>query len=435
MNSTGSIEGDEPGVSLFEMVLALSRALDLVHPSVADHNLKVSYIATSIGRELGFTPEQQAELAIAGALHDIGALSLEERLEINEFEMEDPHRHAERGHRLLRLFEPFQGASRLVRYHHVRWDEAGNGDREEGVPIGSHVIHLADRASLFLDASREIIGQINGVLEAVRKHAGSLFHPDLVEAFATVSGREHFWFDVVSPYLGSIISEMIEIEAEPMSREELSSLAGHYSKMIDFRSHYTASHSSGVAATVRAMAGIVGLDEADSELMGVAGGLHDIGKLAVPTEILEKPGRLSRNEMNIVLAHPYFSYRILKPVSAMETVNNWGSLHHERIDGSGYPFHYGAGDLSLGSRLMAVSDVFAATLEDRPYRKGMPPAEVKTLLEGMSSARKLDGELVSVLLDDFDAMAGVREAADQKAEEAYRQVFGPESGDAGPGTS
>ncbi|MFH1149301.1 MAG: HD domain-containing phosphohydrolase [Actinomycetota bacterium] len=433
MNSTGNIAGDERGVDLLEMVLALSRALDLVHPAVTNHNLKVSYIATSIGRELGFTPEQQAELAVAGALHDIGALSLEERLEINEFEMEDPHSHAERGHRLLRLFEPFRGASRLVRYHHVRWDEAGKGDREEGVPIGSHVIHLADRASLFLDASREIIGQVNGVLEVIRRHAGSLFHPDLVEAFATVSEREHFWFDVVSPHLGSIISEMIEIEAEPMSREELTSLAGHYSKMIDFRSHYTASHSSGVAATVRAMAEIVGLDEADRELMGVAGGLHDIGKLAVPTEILEKPGRLSRNEMNIVLAHPYFSYRILKPVSAMETVNDWGSLHHERIDGSGYPFHYEADDLSLGSRLTAVADVFAATSEDRPYRKGMPAAEVRALLEEMSGARKLDGELVASLLDDFDAIAAAREAAQTEAEDAYREVFGPEGSDARPG--
>lgn len=426
MEAVGKDASPEFKASLLEMVLLLTRALDLVDPAAGRHNLEVSYIALNICRELGVPPDMELEIALAGAVHDVGALSLEEKREISLPEFEDPHRHAERGYRMLGRFKPFSAISRIVRYHHVRWEEAQEsaGDDRE-VPLGSQVLHVADRAAMFLDRSREIISQVRRVLDMVKEQSRSRFHPEVVEAFVSASRREHFWFDVVSPYLETTLSEMLEAQAGLLGRDELLDLAGCYSHIIDFRSPFTSTHSSGVAAAAVALARIAGFKEEDLELIKVAGELHDIGKLAVPTEILEKPGKLSADEWNIVLTHPYYSYRILKPVTAMVTVNDWGSLHHERVDGSGYPFHFAGDALSEGSRLTAVADVYTALSEDRPYRSGMAPGEVAEALRQMSRARKLDSGPVRTLLENLDVVAAARRSAQADARETYREVMDP----------
>ena len=90
----------------------------------------------------------------------------------------------------------------------------------------------------------------------------------------------------------------------------------------------------------------------------IAGYLHDLGKLAVPKEILEKPGKLTATEFNIVKTHAYYGYRTLETVRGLEKINNCGTLHHECLDGSGYPFHLNGDNLSIGSRIMAIADIF-----------------------------------------------------------------------------
>lgn len=111
----------EPQVYLFDTVMCLSSALDLVSPIVVNHQKRVAYIALSIAAELGLSPEQQNELALAGALHDCGALSLKDKLDALRFDFDfgNPHQHAELGYLLLKRFGPFSGLATLVRYHHV----------------------------------------------------------------------------------------------------------------------------------------------------------------------------------------------------------------------------------------------------------------------------------------------------------------------------
>jgi len=92
--------------------------------------------------------------------------------------------------------------------------------------------------------------------------------------------------------------------------------------------------------------------------MEIAGYFHDLGKLRVPKEILEKPGKLSTEEFNIIKSHTYHTYRILSHIPNFETINWWASFHHERLNGSGYPFRINAFNFPLGSRIMAIADVF-----------------------------------------------------------------------------
>lgn len=134
--------------------------------------------------------------------------------------------------------------------------------------------------------------------------------------------------------------------------------------------------------------------------MGVAGFLHDIGKLAVPPQVLDKPGKLTPQEMRVIRQHPYYTHQILAMVPGLETVTTWAALHHERLDGTGYPFRMR--DIPFGSRVIAVADVFTAITEDRPYRPGMERAQCLAVLNKLVQEHAIDGGIVESLRDHFD---------------------------------
>ena len=108
-------------VSLFDLVFGLSEAIDLISKELNLHQQRVAYIAYKIGLELKYPAKQLNTVTIAAALHDIGALSLQERLLTLQFEDNRPQQHQERGFRLLKTFEPFTKAADYIRYHHVHW--------------------------------------------------------------------------------------------------------------------------------------------------------------------------------------------------------------------------------------------------------------------------------------------------------------------------
>ncbi|MGE5585300.1 MAG: HD-GYP domain-containing protein [Bacillota bacterium] len=444
-------------VSLFDLVACLSRAMDLVSPAVSNHHLRVAYIALSLGRELGLPPDEQRDLALAGSLHDSGALSLKERLDALEFELTSPQTHAETGYRLLMTFQPLAHVARIVRYHHVPWkgtsrsafaeaaeaagaaeaaeDAEDAKDAEDDVPLASHVLHLADRVAVLIREDGEILGQARSISELVRTRSGTMFAPDLVNAFLSLATKEFFWFDVALLPLSETISALTRAgigtgtgtgigtpaSAEfRLDLEGLLGLADLFRRIIDFRSSFTATHSAGVAATAARLACLAGFSETECRMMRAAGYLHDIGKLAVPAEILEKPGSLTEHEFNIIKQHAFHSYRIIGSLPTLDVVNRWASLHHERLDGRGYPFHYSGRELSLGSRVMSVADVFTALTEKRPYRRAMEAGKALDVVQELGCASALDPEIVSLLASHLDEVDADRRAAQAGASEDYQ---------------
>ena len=169
----------------------------------------------------------------------------------------------------------------------------------------------------------------------------------------------------------------------------------------------------------------------------IAAYLHDLGKLAIPSEILEKRDRLTPAEWGVMRTHAYYTYQILNPVEVLNLVASWSSLHQERLDGSGYPFHVGEDDLPLGARLMAVADVFTGITENRPYRKGMTREDALGILHGMAAKGELDARLVSLMEAHFDAINRAREEAQAQAVreyEAFRGALKAGEGTPSPGT-
>ncbi len=416
---------EQTRIPLFDLIFLLSEVMDMVSPAVVSHHYRVSYIAWAIASELGLTSDEKNDLLLAGALHDCGALSMKERIDALQFEAENPQLHAEQGYLLLSAFHPLQRAAALVRFHHNKW-EWGKGAydaTEQPVPIGSHILHLADRAAVLVKGRSDVLDQAKTVQRQIREGSEKLFVPRFVDAFMEMSGREHFWFDLVSPSLGSILARTAQSGSMELGQEELLGLADTLRRIIDYRSPYTATHSMGVAVVAEKLANTAKLSPDQCLLMKVAGQIHDLGKLAVPRELLEKPDKLTTKERQIVCRHPYLTYRTLEAVKGMDEIRSWASFHHERLDGNGYPFHIKAKELSPGSRIMAVADVFTAITEDRPYRPGMHRRECTQTLEEMVKSNALDGDIVSTLMLDFDGFNAVRMTAHETSTGQYRQLL------------
>lgn len=407
-------------VNLFDLVAPVARAVDMMSPAVADHHRRVAYLAFRLGEEAGLSEQEQCDLAIAGALHDIGAFSLRERLDILAFEDAHPGRHARAGYLLLKEFPPFASPASYIRFHHTPWENgAGRTQNGEPVPRGSHVLHLADRVAVQIIKGEALLGQVPRICENIERRKGRLFEPGLVDAMLRLAKRDYIWMEMHSDSVGSILRKETASQSQELGLDDLLSFARLLCCIIDFKSEFTATHSSGVAATAVALARLTGFSEQECKLMQIAAFLHDLGKLAIPSEILEKPGRLTSDERNVMRTHAYFTYQVLEPISVLDMITSWGALHQERLDGSGYPFGYKSEELPLGARIMAVADVFTALTEDRPYRYGMEKEKAIGLIDSMVNGQELDGRLVRILLENYDEINALRAAAQQEAVREY----------------
>lgn len=158
-------------------------------------------------------------------------------------------------------------------------------------------------------------------------------------------------------------------------------------------------------------------------MMLIAGYLHDLGKIAISDEVLEKPIKLTEYEFNEMRAHTYYTYRLLEPIEDLKVINAWASFHHEKLNGTGYPFKLSGDSLTLGSRIMAVADIFTAITEHRPYRKGMEPEAAKQVLQDMVANNSIDGKVVEILINNYDEINELREDAQQKAAIEYKKFL------------
>ena len=148
--------------------------------------------------------------------------------------------------------------------------------------------------------------------------------------------------------------------------------------------------------------------------MEIAGNLHDVGKLRVPNEILEKPGKLTDEEFNKVKEHPYYTRLILMDVEGFEEIADWAGFHHEKLNGRGYPFHLDGGFLSLGSRIMTVADIFSAITEERPYRKPMSREQAMRVMWENVERGEICREIVKLLDENYDTVNEVRMKRSQR---------------------
>ncbi|MBK8249666.1 MAG: HD domain-containing protein [Gemmatimonadetes bacterium] len=194
------------------------------------------------------------------------------------------------------------------------------------------------------------------------------------------SEHAHFIHQVSDRLAMALANRRLVDELDAFSLGTLTAFA----RAVDANSPWTAGHSERVTNTAVALGAQLGLDPRELDLLRRGGLLHDIGKIGVPAAILDKPGRLTPDEMASMQLHPVIGHDILSPIPAMRDVLPMVRHHHERMDGAGYPDGLAGAAIPVLARVLAVADVYDALASDRPYRPGLTPPEALRVMSGMS---------------------------------------------------
>ena len=163
--------------------------------------------------------------------------------------------------------------------------------------------------------------------------------------------------------------------------EDFSKVLSALARAIDARDHYTQGHCTRVSYLAKEIGKSMNLEQNVIDDLGLAGLLHDIGKIGIPESILNKPGKLTHEEMDIMKTHPVIGEKILKPLKTTETFRSIIRSHHERLDGTGYPDGHRAEQIVVPVRVIAVADVFDALRSDRPYRNSLDLSTTLDIIE------------------------------------------------------
>jgi HD-GYP domain-containing protein (c-di-GMP phosphodiesterase class II) len=409
-------------INLGNLMLALSEISDMANPLIAQHQQRVAFIALELARACGADRQMKENIFAAALVHDIGAFSVEEKTAVHNFETLDPEPHCIRGAIVLADTPWFKTIAPIVRYHHTPWANRRQPVAEP-IAFAASVILLADYAERLIDRNRYILHQHHGIIDNIRALKGNTVADRVVDLFLEVSQREEFWLDLVSPRLyPNLLCEGLYHDTE-IGIKELVSVSTLFRNIIDFKSSFTATHTAGVAACAGKMGELFGYTDFEVDLLQIAGNMHDIGKMIIPNRILEKPGRLTAEEFAVIKSHTYYTYYLIKSIGGLHQIAQWAAYHHEKLDGSGYPFHCRAGEIDNGARMVMVADIFTALAEDRPYRKGMEQNEIYRILAQQARQNLIDSQMVDLLFDHYEAINTFVKLHQEQSQKSYERQF------------
>jgi len=401
-------------VDLNRAIYALSDALDLVGIDDVGHGKRVGVMASACARVLQKSEEEIGFLFGLGLLHDIGVSStvVHGHL-VTEFDWAGSQVHCEVGYDMLHSFAPLAEMALPIRYHHSRWDAlSSRQDLPPHVADYANLIFLVDRVDAFSAshyANGTLLTSTDEIRNRMKSYAGSYFAPHLIEAFLQASNSEAFWLQLEPRSLQASLRDRLSMDAaRPADMRELKQLAGIFSRIVDAKSPFTAEHSLGVSRLSRFMAERMGVSPENCDKIEIAGLLHDLGKLRIPDDVLDKPGALNAEERLTINTHSYETFQILHQIDGFEEVTRWAVYHHEELDGGGYPFGIHSRELPLEARILRVADIFQAMVQDRPYRRGLSADAALAFMNDLARQGRIESKIVSALADD---MSGAMAAA------------------------
>jgi HD-GYP domain-containing protein (c-di-GMP phosphodiesterase class II) len=389
-------------INLHEAIFSLSNALDLVGVMEIHHGKRVAFMAAECAKALNWDEKRLDNLFQAAILHDCGVSKTVVHAKLAQFEWEKELEHCKIGAHLLKQTPPLAYLADYIYYHHTHWSELQSLDVADEIKFSTNCIYLADRVDVlslkYLSEDSNILLNADNIRDFIASKRGDFFHPELVDVFLEVSRSQAFWLSLERDHISGYVGAWIKHDSsEEIDFQDLKSIAQIFSHIVDAKSSFTKEHSEGVAKLARYLGELFSLSEHTCDMLEIAGLLHDLGKLRVPDPILEKPAKLTTEEYCIIQRHSFDTYDIIKNIKGFEEIAHWAAQHHERIDGSGYPYCHTEKFLSLEARIIAVADVFQALAQNRPYRHALQPEEILLILQDEAAKQKLDKNVIEMI--------------------------------------
>lgn len=374
--------------------LLLQRTLNYVDPRLVDHGKRVAWLVWHLlDTQGGYSIKEQQDICFLAMLHDIGAYKTEEIDQMVHFETENVWEHSIYGYLFLKYLSPLKDLAPAILFHHAAASMLAQID----VPCKhtAQLINLTDRVDVYLHTQNS-----DGLREDLEAGRGSRFDPSVLDLFWEADRR----FGLVQA-LCSNTPLKDPTHMAGLSREDASAYITMLVYAIDFRSQYTLTHTLTTTSIADELARLMDLPEEERNRIHYGATLHDLGKVGIPVEILESPGRLSAQAMAIMRTHVEITEKILGQ-SIDPIVTRIALRHHEKLDGSGYPRGLRGEELTEGERIVAVADITSALLSRRSYKEAFSPEQTLALLRRDAAANLLDPRTVAVLDAHFVQIMG-----------------------------
>ena len=367
-----------------ELLSAISKVVNLAEYKDVNHAQRVAVYSLRLAESIGMSdPFELTQIYCAGLLHDIGEIGIPDFLlfrkgKLNEDEFQLLTTHTRLGKQIAEEIPFLKEGARIILWHHERYDGTGYPEGLCGreTPLEAQIVSLCDaldnirRGGLFSEPAQwkqeltrfsAIQFNPNLVLPAIRLvESGALEKIELSE-------------DEIS--LLKVIDEDKELSSQ-LKENFISIIVNFFGTLIEAKHKDSAAHSKRVSRLARRIGERMGLSELELDTLELAGFLHDIGKMGVPSSVLDKPGALTKEEFELVKKHPEYSAEILAPLLGFKEVAVAVKHHHEKWDGTGYPDGLARYDIPLFSRIVFLADVADALAHlpevsaDRAKREG-----------------------------------------------------------------
>ena len=435
----------QSSITRAELVSALSHALDITEGQAEGHSVRCAWIGMAIGRQIGMSPPALGELYYTLLLKDIGCSSNAARIcelyladdlqfkrdiksvndslpQILRFVLSHTGLKAGLSERFRSILTIFSEGGEIARElietrcqrgadiaRRMRFSEdvaQGILDLDEhwdggGKPVGISGADIALNARIALLAQVIDVFHTSGgkdvALKEVNRRSDSWFDPTLVASFEVVGEEDDFWAALSADDLRDrVILLAPEPVGEMVDEDYLDEIAAAFAEVVDSKSPYTAGHSDRVALFADMIAEELGLNPAKRRFLKRAALLHDLGKLGVSNQILDKAGKLDEEEWQSVRQHPAQSRTILSQIAAFEDLARVAGDHHERLDGKGYPCGIAGDAICLETRIITAADIFDALTAERPYRGPLPVSKAFEIMRG-DIGTAIDGKCFAAL--------------------------------------
>lgn len=393
-------------------------ALNRMDRRLTGHGERIAYgVMRLLEGDPRCSPEETAKIIWTALLHDIGNFQNPDIKDLLRKEADTDFSHARYGYLFLRYLGPFPEYAGIVYYHH-------SGKKEIETSFMSEIAQWIAKCILVLDA----VDLYRIVNSSLSKEKLELFLDHLdrerydEKAVQAVRALVHNGQQYALSQEEVHQTLIDRLSCLPVGFEEQEALLQILISSIDFRSHYTALHCSIMVRISDMLALLCGLDEQSRRVVHVGAILHDIGKIAIPTHILESLDRLEGEDWEIMRSHVIISGEILEGVVDDEILQI-AVRHHETLDGLGYPRGLTATDLTLPQRIVAVADIFSALCEERSYKAAFSQDEVISILEDMCRRGKLCTQVVGTLMDNKDAIYAEALRAGKETRTIYQYIW------------
>lgn len=378
--------------SLFEII---RRACNCVDARLMDHGFRVAYIVSRFMRALDETDEIKIRnICLLAMLHDIGAYKTEEISKMLQFETQEVWNHSIYGYLFIKYFSPLDDLAEAILFHHTPWEKLEKEEHiSDEIKNLAQIIYISDRIDIY-------IGEKNNSWEEcvkrISRERGTRFAPWLTDLMTKHGFYENFEDAVRRDEKFQSI-----MWSEKLTQDEVTEYLKMMIYTIDFRSRHTVTHTMTTTSISYEIAKKMNLEEEYRNKVVCGALLHDVGKIGVPVEILEFPGKLSPQAMKIMREHVNITEKIFG--GAIEvTVQQIALRHHEKLDGSGYPLGLEGKDLTVGQRIVAVADIVSALAGTRSYKDAYSKEHIERIINSLKDDKKIDAEITDIMIKNYD---------------------------------